>query len=105
MRGRVVPARAFISILREHHSSFRERTAARVKVFRVDVPSCVDQTCFNIFEAVRFLADVLDSIDPNMPSLAKADGLLAANISPHVSAFRFRVKFILSKNLTISVDT
>jgi hypothetical protein len=39
-----------------------------------------------------------------MSSLKKADGLLATSISVRISAFRFRVKFILAKNLTIGLD-
>ena len=64
----------------------------------------MEQSGVNLFEAVGFLPDVFDSIYPNMSSLEETDGLLAASISLPVSAFRFRVKFILSKNLTIGLD-
>jgi hypothetical protein len=68
----------------------------RIYVFRVDVFRRVKQSCMNLFEAVRFLSAILDPIYLNMPSLEKADGLLAANISLCVSAFRFWVKFLFS---------
>jgi len=64
----------------------------------------MEQSGVNLFEAVGFLPDVFYSIDANMSSLEKADGLLATNISIRISAFRFGVKFTLSKNLTIGLD-
>jgi hypothetical protein len=44
--------------------------APRVHVFCVDARLCVNQSGRDIFEAVRFLADVFDLLDLNVPPLS-----------------------------------
>ena len=47
---------------------------AGVRIFRVNIFSRMDYAGFNIFEAVRFLADVFDLRNPDVASAEQADG-------------------------------
>jgi hypothetical protein len=52
----------------------------------------VDHACFNSFEAVRLLADVLDFLDLNMPPLQQPNGPLATGVPVPIGAPWLRMK-------------
>lgn len=76
-----------------------------VRVFRIYVPLIVDQTGLDILQAVRFLSDVLESIDGHMSSIEKPNGLLRADLPVCVRVFRLWVAFIFQQYVTVSFYT
>ena len=56
----------------------------------------MDQSRFNIFEAVRFLPDVPDVINRDVTTLKQTNRLFIALISICICAFRFRVERVLA---------
>jgi hypothetical protein len=59
----------------------------------------VNYACFNVFEPVRFFADVGDLFNQHMSSPKEPEGLLAAGFSFCVRAFRTEMEFVFAQNL------
>lgn len=66
--------------------------------------SSMDQAGLDSFQAVRFLADVPDLVDPDMPPTEQADRLLSARMSIPIGALGFRVVFVFPQDVTIGLD-
>ena len=61
----------------------------------------MNQACFDFFQAVRFLADVLDPIDVNVTPLQQSNGLFTASRSVRIGTLRFRMVLVLARNFVI----
>ena len=78
--------------------------ALRVLVFPVYTSSVVNQTSFDLFEAVRFLTDELEFAYPDASSLQEPARVLATFVAEGICAFRFRMKFVLLDNFAVRFD-
>jgi hypothetical protein len=56
----------------------------------------VNYACFNVFQPVRFFADIDDSFDLYVSSAQQSDGLLATGFSLRICALRAEVEFVTS---------
>jgi len=78
--------------------------ARRVHVLCVHDILGMDQPRLNLFQCVRFFADVLDQVHVDVSPLQQTYGLLLADVSLGISALRLRVKLILARDIEIRLD-
>lgn len=74
-----------------------------INVLRVHLAVAMNSAGFDLFQTVRFLADVPDSFDTNMSPLQQADSLFAADIPICIGALRFRMIVVLPHHLAIGL--
>src|SRR5258708_31963333 len=60
---------------------------------------------FHFFDPVRFLADIDNSLHPNVPPLQKPYSLFAAGFSPCIGALGSGMKFIFTQNIAVGLHS
>jgi hypothetical protein len=73
--------------------------ASWVLIFCVDILYRMDQASLNLFQAVRFLPDVFDSLNCDVSPLEQANRLLATRFP--ASVLRFRMDSILGQDFAV----
>ena len=58
----------------------------------------------HVFETIRFLTDAFNLVDLDVSSLQESEGLLFTRTAKGIRAFRFWMKLIFGKNISVSLN-